>query len=650
MGVSETDTASAVEGPRRLDWMPPAAAVRLAPPAAVLALAAVAAWRERGSIAAVDWLPYAFVATAVLAIVLLSGAAARPSRAAVAAVGALAALGAFGAISIAWSPAPGLAREEALLVAFYAVALLVPVAALRTAGERLALTALVGGVLAALALATGARLLAGGDPLELFRDRRLISPLSYANADAALFLVGFWPCVVAAARRSTHALLRGAAFAGATAILAATLLAQSKGGLVGLAVSMLVLVAVSPARLRLLVPALVSAALVAIWFSSLSAPFNADSLAQLERAVHDAGLAVVLATAIALPVGVAYALADRRLRLAPRARLLVGRAALALTVLVVVGGPAGFLVSVDSPGGWIEGRWRSFKTLPRTETASTHLLTLGSNRYDFWRVELDGFAKHPLAGIGARGFALEYLRRGRSLEEPARGHSVLLDVLLEEGLVGGALLLAALGIPLVAAARRARTRKLPATAALGAGACFVAHACVDWTWSFPAVGVPAFLLLGVALARDGDRSLPRGAAFAGGCAALALALVPIGATWLSGDLVGRIRDEPYAQGARDADRARRLDPISAAPIIAQGSVAPTPAASLAYFREAVRREPRSLAAWYCVTVTSLEAGRRAEARRALAALVRLGPRERFVLPLAEVVRGGRGVPQSCRLR
>ena len=29
-------------------------------------------------------------------------------------------------------------------------------------------------------------------------------------------------------------------------------------------------------------------------------------------------------------------------------------------------------------------------------------LTIGSNRYDFWRVAVHEFAHHPVAGIGAR--------------------------------------------------------------------------------------------------------------------------------------------------------------------------------------------------------------------------------------------------------
>ena len=62
------------------------------------------------------------------------------------------------------------------------------------------------------------------------------------------------------------------------------------------------------------------------------------------------------------------------------------------------------------------------ETLPRNETTSTHLLTLGSNRYDFWRVAIHQFREHPVGGIGARGFRVAYLGARRSPETPARAH------------------------------------------------------------------------------------------------------------------------------------------------------------------------------------------------------------------------------------
>src|SRR5439155_2016395 len=113
--------------------------------------------------------------------------------------------------------------------------------------------------------------------------------------------------------------------------------------------------------------------------------------------------------------------------------------------VAVVGGIASFLATVDRPGHFFTKQWRSFKHLPRKDTASSHFFSLGSNRYDFWRVALDEFRDHPVAGIGARGFYNAYLVEGRSSETPQRAHSLELDVLSETGIVGFVLLLGAGG-------------------------------------------------------------------------------------------------------------------------------------------------------------------------------------------------------------
>src|SRR5207244_3181600 len=104
----------------------PAAALRFVPILLVAAAAASLAWREYGSIDAANWLQYAIGCALLLAVLLLSGAALRPAPLALLGVGALLALAAWCAISIAWSPVPDLARDEALLTALYAVVLGIP--------------------------------------------------------------------------------------------------------------------------------------------------------------------------------------------------------------------------------------------------------------------------------------------------------------------------------------------------------------------------------------------------------------------------------------------------------------------------------------------------------------------------------------------
>ena len=71
---------------------------------------------------------------------------------------------------------------------------------------------------------------------------------------AAVFLIGFWPAVVLSADRRRNVLVRSCSLAGATAIAAASLTAQSKAAIAAMTVSCALLFALSPLRLRLLVP------------------------------------------------------------------------------------------------------------------------------------------------------------------------------------------------------------------------------------------------------------------------------------------------------------------------------------------------------------------------------------------------------------
>ena len=73
------------------------------------------AWSTSGSINASDWLSYALVVAGVLAVVLVSGHALVPERFPLLAAALLAAFGVWTAISIAWSPLPSNARDDALL-------------------------------------------------------------------------------------------------------------------------------------------------------------------------------------------------------------------------------------------------------------------------------------------------------------------------------------------------------------------------------------------------------------------------------------------------------------------------------------------------------------------------------------------------------
>jgi hypothetical protein len=597
--------------------------LRLLPTGVLVGCAWALAWDTGGSIDAADWLPYAVGCALVLAVVLLAGTAARPGWTSLSAGGLLLGFACWTAVSLDWSPVPSLARDDALLVGFYVVAFAVPLATLRSAQERLAAAALVVAGIGSLALAGAVELAVADRPADLFWDGRMAFPITYPNALAALVLVAFWPAVGLAAHRLLPVLVRATALGSACAMAAVWLLAQSKGGAFALASSGLVFFAVCPWRLRALVPTAVVAAAVGAAARTLTEPYRARE-AHVATAIRDGGRTAAVVVAVTVGVGLVYAWLDRRTEVGDRTRRLAGRLVLAAAVAAVAGGIAAFFVTVHRPGHFLAREWRSFKHLPTHDTASSHLLSLGSNRYDFWRVAWREFERHPLGGIGARGFGPAYLVSGRSAETPARAHSVEMDALSETGIVGFLLLVGAGGLGLLVLLRGARA-SLVGAGLLGSGVYLAAHTAVDWVWTVPEVGLVALALAGIGASVESRGFLPPRAALPAGVAALALALLAFAPPWLSARYVARAYEATGAQAVRDDLRwARRLDPLSVDPLVAEAELA-SPPADIPPLERAVAKEPRLEGLRYLLGAAYLRAGRKAEARRELRIALRLYP-------------------------
>jgi len=587
-------------------------AARVLPTAALAAGAWALAWLETGSTASPDWVSYAFFAGLLLAVVLVSGTAARPRGRELSAVGALVALAGWAAISISWSAVPDLARDEALLTLFYAIALLVPLLTLRTSSDRLFASAAVAASSALLAIGVGIVLRFGTDQSDNFDGGRLSFPISYPNAQAAVFLIGFWPAVVLAAQRGRGLLARALALAAATAIASGWLTAQSKGGLVAVAASAALVFGLSPLRLRLLPPTLFAAGLTAVGYGPLTAPYRTLTAAE----VRGAGSAILILTAVGAAVGVVYALLDRRLELGPRGVRAAGLGTLVLFLATAAVGLSVFFGRVYH-AGWLDDQWRAFKA-ERHTTGSSHLLVLGSWRYDIWRVALHEFEDHPLAGIGSRGFGPAYLQKRHSPDVPARAHSVELDALSELGIVGFLLLVGVLVLPSVPIVSRMRARDPAATAAFAGGTYWLVHASADWIWTVPACGLPFWLLLGAGGAGGERRPLAARAAIPAAAVTAALAVVAFLPPWLS----ARLTDRGQYRWAK------RFDPLSVTPYVRQGTVSA--------LEEAVRKEPRVVELRFDLGQAYLRAANRRRARAEFLEARRLDPGDPRI---AEALRG-----------
>jgi O-antigen ligase len=612
--------------------------LRALPAALLIAAAGSLAWFERGSIVSRDWLGYAILAALLLATVLATGRVYVPARLPLAGTVSLLALVVWNAISLVWSPLPTLGRDEVFLVALYA--LVFSAAPLLTRGgldRTLVVAALVVGV-GVVAVAAALELRAAADE-DMFRFGRLKFPITYVNANGAFFAVAVWPALALAALRGAPTLVRAVALGAAGAALAGWLATQSKGAALGLAVSAVFVFAIAPARLRLLVPTVIAGVAAGVAYSPLTAPFRAEEGA-LEGAARQVGTAWLLVTGATFAAGVAYALADRQVTVGARGRRVAGAAVLAAVAVAAVAAAGAFFVAVDDPAAYVERRLTELKGTPAaTDSApeSSHFETLESERYDVWRVAAGELAAHPVAGIGARGFYAAYLEHGRTLETPARAHSLPLDVFSETGIVGLLLLLVAVGAPLVAAARHSRLDPVVA-GATAACVYWLVHAAVDWIWTVPANGIAFFALLGVAAAGPGGSPLAARGRAAALATVAATTLVLFAPAWLATRYIARALQAPPAAASADLARARRLDPISTSPLVVEAQLAGDPARRVAVLRRAVEREPRSAGLRLLLGVAYRDAGRPADARRELEAARRLAPRDEGI---ERVLRGGR---------
>ena len=180
------------------------------------------------------------------------------------------------------------------------------------------------------------------------------------------------------------------------------------------------------------------------------------------------------------------------------------------------------LVALRAPSGWLRahgGRIAAAAVVgvlavgivvsfvgERTENISQgaeRVTTIKTYRGDYWRVALGSFAENPVAGVGAAGFQVEWIRERDERVFAFDAHSLYFETLAELGLVGG-LLLAGLFAAVVGGVRRHRRLApddpllAPAVAVLGA---FAVHAGLDWDWEMPAVTLVALVLAAAVVQR-----------------------------------------------------------------------------------------------------------------------------------------------------
>jgi O-antigen ligase len=208
-------------------------------------------------------------------------------------------------------------------------------------------------------------------------------------------------------------------------------------------------------------------------------------------------LGLLMAVGIVLAIGLALE------RYSPIERLLLGGAAGVSGVALALASSRGALLALLV--GLVvlaAGRLRSRALIAAIALGAVVALLVALPRTSFgdrpayWRVAVEDASDHAVLGSGAGTFDDVWLERRPIPGFVHDAHSLYLETAAELGVVGLALLLCALGAPLVAAIKTGdRTRVATATAAY---AVFLVHAGLDWDWEMP-VTVLAGLSCGAAV-------------------------------------------------------------------------------------------------------------------------------------------------------
>jgi hypothetical protein len=560
------------------------------------------------------WYWGALVMLGLTAAVLAAGGWRRllASRASLIAVGAFAAYVAWSYLSITWAQSQGDALQGSNRALLYLLVFMLMLALPWTAKGALAALLTFTIAVGVMALVILLRLASADHVSDLLADGRLGAPTGYFNSTVALFAIDALLAIVLAARRELPGLLRGLLIGIASASLQLAVIGQSRGWLFTLPIVIVVTMIVVRDRLRVVGAAVLPGLAALIPVQKLVAVYNSFPLSKLDHAASQAGRVGLMLCAATFVAGTLVAWAEMVAKppsLSRRSRRMLGGV---LTAGVIAMGFAGAVVATHGdPFGFLSRQWKGFSHPTTVAPTGSHFNTVGSARYDVWRVSLDAALAHPIGGLGQDNFDDYYVTRRRTSEEPSWTHSFEMRLLAHTGFVGFGLFAVFIAAAL-AGAVAARRRGAPLVAAAAGIAVvpfidWLIHGSVDWFWEMPALAGPALGFLAVALAlgrpmapvgasataspagetaaaspvtarlRTGlPGPVARGLAIAGGAlAVIGLALV-LGFPYLSVRevaLANDLRDTNPAAALSDLSHAASLDPLSAVPGRTGGTIA-----------------------------------------------------------------------------
>ncbi len=241
--------------------------------------------------------------------------------------------------------------------------------------------------------------------------------------------------------------------------------------------------------------------------------------AAAERGPDGDTMTTLLAAVVALTGAAAWLLDGRAVRIRlSRAGLAgaAGLAAIALLTGIALADPMGRFEEFRAPPPGLE--------LPGSVAASEDVSSSG--RWQFWTEALDAWGSAPVAGIGAGAYEDYWAQHGTIAVFVRNPHSLPLQELAEQGLVGLMLLLGVAVAVALAAWRWLASRPAgPAGALIAVVAATAASALIDWTWQIPAATAPALVAAGLLTASAPGRKLGEGRYWLG--------LATIGFAWIA---------------------------------------------------------------------------------------------------------------------
>jgi O-Antigen ligase len=436
----------------------------------------------------------------------------------------LASLGGFAlwtVIATTWSQSTALSLEEFSRVACYVGVLVLALATHRDreAALRHTIAAIASAIVVVAAIALLSRLRPGtftqAAQTSTFLpgiQGRLAWPFNYWNALGALMALGL-PLLFAIASTARRLVVQAIAAGAIPMVVLCGYLTFSRGAAIEATGGVLLFLVLTNDRLPKLLSGLFMLAGSAVLIAG-AVHRSAVENGLLNAAARDQGrqllIAVLLVCAATALVHAAIALAVRHgtrpswLSVAPAAarRLLLGAVAIGLVAAFALGAPSR-----------ISHAWHQFKQPPSTSLHQNALGRFGSasgnNRYQYWKVAVDASGQHLIRGWGPGTFPLIWLQRAPNNDFVQNAHSLYIETLLEDGLVGLALLagffVLVIGRAVAVAARSVDEHRTRGAAVAAACVAFAISAAVDWVWQIPALPIAFVLLAAAALAPAAPR-------------------------------------------------------------------------------------------------------------------------------------------------